>query len=49
LYLSLFGRDLAAGETTRASCRLILSRHLSTEDAIRHYGKYAQEPADRKE
>lgn len=49
LYQSLFGRDLAAGETARACCRLILRRHLSNDDAIRGYAKYAAEHADRRE
>lgn len=40
LYLSLFGCDLAAGETARARCRLILRRHLTNDDAVRCYQEY---------
>lgn len=41
LYLSLFGRDLSAGETACARCRLILRRQLSNEDAVRRYAEYS--------
>ncbi len=37
LYLSLFGKDLAAGETAKAHCRLLLGRELSDEDAVARY------------
>jgi hypothetical protein len=49
LYQSLFGRDLAAGESARARCRLILRRNLSNEDAIRCYREYAPETNERTE
>jgi hypothetical protein len=42
LYLSLFGRDLSAGAATRASCRLIVRRNLSNDDAIRCYREYVK-------
>ena len=41
LYLSLFGRDLTAGETAHARCRLILRRHLANDDAVRCYREYS--------
>lgn len=49
LYQSLFGRDLTAGETARAGCRLILRRRLSNDEAIGCYGKYALEHPDRRD
>jgi len=46
LYQSLFGRDLASGETARARCRLILRRQLSNEDALCSYGEYTAKPVE---
>ena len=40
LYQSLFGRDVAAGETVRARSRLILRRGVSDKDAIQLYHEY---------
>ncbi|HJN11603.1 MAG: hypothetical protein QGG09_16080 [Pirellulaceae bacterium] len=40
LYLSLFGRDLKAGQTVRARCRLVISREMTDERAERYYGEY---------
>ena len=44
LYLSLFGRDLKADKTAKARCRLILSRNLSDDEAIRRYQQYVAGP-----
>jgi hypothetical protein len=43
IYFSLFGRDLRAGQTVRASCRLILARNLGDDEAIRRYETYLQQ------
>jgi len=40
LYLSLFGRDLKAGESARARCRLVIARGLSDEQALERYAEY---------
>ena len=40
LYLSLFGRDLKAGESARARCRLVIARNLSDEQALERYAEY---------
>lgn len=40
LYQCLFGRDLVAGETVRASCRLVLRRNLANDEVMRLYGEY---------
>lgn len=40
LYLSLFGRDLAAGETARARSRLVVRENLSDAQAIELYQQY---------
>lgn len=40
LYLSLFGRDIKAGETVRSRCRLIIAAHISDEQIIDLYQKY---------
>jgi len=42
LYLSLFGRDIEAGQTAQARCRLVLARNLTDEEAVRRYQKYLQ-------
>ena len=47
LYLSLFGRDLAAKETARARCRLVVRRHVTNDDAVRCYQEYLGQPADK--
>ena len=44
LYLSLFGRNLAAGETARARCRLIVRRNVTNDDAVRCYQEYVGQP-----
>jgi hypothetical protein len=43
LYLSLFGRDLKAGQAAEARCRLIIRRDLSDEQAVRRYEAYLKE------
>jgi len=43
-YLSLFGRDVAAGETVHAACRLVLARDLSDEQVVERYRAYLAEP-----
>jgi hypothetical protein len=42
LYLSLFGRDLDAGQAAHARCRLIISRELANDEAIRRYQQFLQ-------
>ena len=42
IYLSLYGRDLRAGETARASCRFVLARDLSNDEAVRRYEDYLE-------
>jgi len=43
IYLSLFGRDVAAGETVRASCRLIVGKDLTDPQIIERYEQYVAE------
>ena len=43
LYLSLFGRDLPAGQTARAHCRLLIAKDLSDEAILQRYGQYLAE------
>ena len=43
LYLSLFGRDLAAGQTAKAHCRFILAKDLSDEAILKRYKQYVTE------
>ncbi len=43
LYLSLFGRDLAAGEKARARCRMVIGRGLTDEKAVALYEAYSAE------
>lgn len=43
LYLSLFGRDLAAGQTARARSRLVVRRKLTDGQAIGLYEAYLEE------
>ncbi len=45
LYLSLFGRDLQAGETARTRCRLIIADGLSNAEAVRRYEGFVKQPA----
>jgi hypothetical protein len=43
LYLSFFGRDLAAGQTTQARCRMILAKDLSDDAILERYKQYVAE------
>jgi hypothetical protein len=43
LYLSLFGQDLAAGQTASAHARLVVSQALTEDDAVSRYRHYAAE------
>jgi hypothetical protein len=43
VYLSLFGRDLKAGETATARSRLVIGRAISDEQAIALYEAYLKE------
>ncbi len=40
MYLSLFGRDLKAGETARARARLVIEAGLSNPDVVKAYTEY---------
>ena len=43
VYLSLFGRDIAAGETVAAHCRLILAKDLTDAGILERYRQYLAE------
>ena len=43
LYLSLFGRDVPAGQTARARTRLVVGRNLADAEVVRRYGEYVAE------
>jgi hypothetical protein len=43
VYLSLFGRDVPAGQTATARCRAIVAKDLSDEAILRRYQEYLQE------
>jgi hypothetical protein len=43
MYLSLFGRDLKAGETAHARARLLIAEKLSDAGAVRAYESYLKE------
>jgi hypothetical protein len=43
LYLSLFGRDLKAGQTATAHTRLVLAKDLSNEAVLQRYAEYLAE------
>ena len=42
-YLSLFGRDLPAGQTARAHCRLLIAKDLADEAIVGRYEQYLSE------
>lgn len=42
VYLSLFGRDLQAGQTAQARCRLVIAK-MTDQEAIRRYEEYVRE------
>ena len=46
LYLSLFGRDLGAGQTARGRCRLVVGRELSDRQIIERYFAYVRSLQD---
>jgi hypothetical protein len=43
LYMSLFGCDAAAGQTTKARCRFVLGKNLSDEAVVQRYKQYLAE------
>jgi hypothetical protein len=43
LYLSFFGRDLRAGESARARCRLMIAHKMSDQEALAAYKGYLGE------
>jgi len=43
LYLSLFGRDIKAGETVRSRCRLVVAAAISEQQILDIYHKYIKE------
>ena len=43
LYLSLFGEDVAVGETARAHCRLVIAKDLDDEQVLQRYARYLEE------
>jgi hypothetical protein len=43
MYLSLFGKDLKAGETARARARLVIQKNLSSESIDRLYSAYLRQ------
>jgi hypothetical protein len=47
VYLSLFGADLAAGQTATAHCRLIIAKDLSDEAILQRYRAYLEERGPR--
>jgi len=45
VYLSLFGRDIGAGQTATARARLVIARNLTSADAVRQYEAYVGQAA----
>jgi hypothetical protein len=43
MYLSLFGKDLKAGETARARARLVIGTKLDIETVDRQYADYLRQ------
>ncbi len=43
VYLSLFGDDVAAGQTATAHCRLVIAADLTDEAVVRRYQQYLEE------
>ena len=43
MYLSFFGRDVKAGQTARAHCRLVVGQNLSDEQIVERYEQYLKE------
>ena len=44
MYLSLFGRDLKAGQTAQARARLLIADKMSDAEAVKSYERYLKEP-----
>ena len=40
LYMSLFGKDLKAGQTATANCRLLIGTNLCDEEVVKRYEEY---------
>jgi hypothetical protein len=47
LYLSLFGRDIKAGETAKAHSRFVVTTGVSDHQILELYHKYMKDPANR--
>lgn len=47
IYLSLFGRDVKAGETVRARSRLVVTTPISNQQILGLYQKYIKQPGGR--
>ncbi len=45
IYLSIFGRDIKAGQTDQAQTRLVFGHNISDEEAIQRYRDYLKTPA----
>jgi hypothetical protein len=43
MYLSLFGRDIAKGETARTSSRLLINKNLTENKLLEHYREFVKE------
>jgi hypothetical protein len=43
VYQSFFGRDVAAGETVRARCRLVVGKDLADDEIVKRYERYLEE------
>ncbi len=43
LYLSLFGKDVAAGETARAHCRMVIATGMDDQQVLQRYAKYLEQ------
>ncbi|MBI2480537.1 MAG: hypothetical protein HYV60_18495 [Planctomycetia bacterium] len=46
VYMSLFGTDIAEGESERAHVRLVVERQLSNQRAVELYERYTREQSD---
>ena len=42
VYLSMFGRDIPAGRTDQARCRLVLGPKITAEQAVERYEAYVK-------
>jgi hypothetical protein len=48
LYLSLFGRDVPAGQTATAHCRLVVGKDLSDATIVQRYADYLSQRKQQK-